>query len=228
MTSFKTILFDLDGTLVDTAPDLAYALNLLLKKNHRPTLPYEIIRPQAGHGGKGLIKLGFNIDERHPEYIALWQELLNVYSLNICRESRLFAGMQTTLDFLSKNHLRWGIVTNKPGWLTEPLLLKLNLMSQVSCVVSGDTLAKRKPDPEPILHACQLMNCSVTDSLYIGDAERDIQAAKSAGMRTVLALYGYLAETDQPESWGADCSVQKPEEIIEKIKDSSLQFRKHL
>lgn len=214
MNQIKHILFDLDGTLVDTAPDLAYALNMLLKKNHRATLPYEIIRPQAGHGGKGLVQLGFNIDEHHPEYFELWQELLNIYSLHICRETRLFAGMEATLDFFAKNNLRWGIVTNKPGWLTEPLLIKLNLMSQASCVVSGDTLPQRKPHPEPLWHACKLLNCKVTDALYVGDAERDIQAAKSAGMRTILALYGYIGKTDQPESWGADWSINTPHEII--------------
>lgn len=210
----KTIFFDLDGTLIDTAPDLAFALNTLLQLHQRPTLPLHIIRPYAGQGGKALIKLGFGMDSSHPEFLSLWQNLLNIYSEHICRETQLFPGMKKVLAHLATHSIPWGIVTNKPGWLTESLLGKLGLDVQTHCVVSGDTLNKRKPDPEPLWYACELLQCAAQNSIYIGDTMNDIIAAKRAGMPAVVALYGYLAATDQPESWAADAMINYPEEIL--------------
>lgn len=210
----KSVLFDLDGTLLDTAPDLAFALNSLLQKNNRPPLPFELIRPRAGHGGKALIKLGFAIDETHSEFISLWKELLEIYSLHLTRETNLFPGMQQVLDFVEQQQLSWGIITNKPGWLTEPLLKKLNLMDRTCCVISGDTLPQRKPHPEPLLHACRLIPCNTSEAIYIGDTEHDIQAAKSAGLPALLAMFGYLSSDDQPHLWNADEYLQQPTDII--------------
>ncbi len=214
ISNLKAVFFDLDGTLLDTAPDLAFALNTLLKNNHRSALPLELIRPHVGRGGKSLVKLGFKIDESHSEFHTLWQNLLTLYSDHICDQTRLFPGMELVLEHLTKNQLPWGIVTNKPGILTELLLKKIGLFNQTKCIVSGDTLAKKKPDPEPLWYACELLQCTADTSIYIGDAECDIQAAKRAGMTTLAALYGYIGETDDPASWGADGLVHTPEEIL--------------
>lgn len=213
-SKLKAALFDLDGTLLDTAPDLAFALNSLLKDNHRPILPFEVIRPHVGRGGKSLVKLGFEIDENHPEFYALWQNLLTLYSEHICDQTKIFPGIEQVLNYLAKKDLPWGIVTNKPGWLTELLLKKIGLFNQTNCIVSGDTLAKRKPDPEPLWYACKLLQCAAFESIYIGDAECDIQAAKRAGMATVAALYGYIGESDDPETWGADKMAHSADEIL--------------
>jgi 2-phosphoglycolate phosphatase len=212
--TIKVVLFDLDGTLLDTAPDLAFAINKLLEMKGRPALPFSIIRPLAGHGGRGLVKLGFNITEDDPQFADLWQGFLALYREHICQHTCLFPGLDIVLNYLTENKLTWGIVTNKPGWLTEPLLQQLKSL-EPACVVSGDTLPKRKPDPEPLLHACQLLNVQPSDCVYIGDSERDIQAAKSAGMPSLLAHWGYLADTDPFEAWQADGIIRNPKEIID-------------
>lgn len=212
--SLKAVLFDLDGTLLDTAPDLAVALNALLKQHHRPTLPFDAIRPVASHGSKGLIKLGFQIDDDDKTFPQLIEEFLALYGQKLYQQTTLFAGIEPLLNYLTTNKLHWGVVTNKPARFTEPLLKHLGLLSRTTCVVSGDTLSKRKPDPEPLLHACDLLSCQPHECFYIGDAERDIQAGKSAGMHTLVALYGYIATTDHPATWGADGMIEHPDEII--------------
>ncbi len=210
----RTILFDLDGTLLDTAPDLAYALNQLREEQSLTSLPYEQIRPVVSHGGRALIKLGFNLTETDEGYMALRTRLLDIYKDNIARKSCLFPGMQAVLEYIESHQMRWGIVTNKPAWLTEPLLKELKLMDRSACVVSGDTTNNSKPHPEPMLHACQLTNSQVAECLYVGDAERDIEAGKAAGMPTLAALYGYIQDGDDIQRWGADAIIAKPEDII--------------
>jgi phosphoglycolate phosphatase len=210
----RTILFDLDGTLLDTAPDLAYALNQLRIEHSLDPLPYEKIRPVVSHGGRALIKLGFNISEADEQYASLRQRLLDIYRENIARHTTLFPGMQEVLEHIESHGLLWGVVTNKPAWLTEPLLKALKLMDRSTCVVSGDTTNNSKPHPEPMLHACQLSNSKVAECLYVGDAQRDIEAGKEAGMHTLAALYGYIEEDDDINRWGADAIIDKPEDII--------------
>jgi len=166
----RTILFDLDGTLLDTAPDLAYALNQLLIEQSLDALPYEKIRPVVSHGGRALIELGSNISEADEQYASLRQRLLDIYRENIARHTTLFPGMQQVLEHIESHGMLWGVVTNKPAWLTEPLLKALKLMDRSACVVSGDTTNNSKPHPEPMLHACQLSNSTVTECLYVGDA----------------------------------------------------------
>lgn len=209
------VLFDLDGTLLDTAPDLAYALNTVLENHGRPALPYASIRPVASHGTKGLLQLGFNIDETDQNFINLRDEILAVYAQHLSDQTKVFAGIDEVLTYIDKNNLQWGIVTNKPGWLTEPLLKQLNLFEKTVCVVSGDTTTNRKPHPEPLLHACTLLQCKPQQCIYVGDAQRDIEAGINAGMKTLIAAYGYIAETDHPHTWGADAIIQSPLEIIE-------------
>lgn len=210
----KTVLFDLDGTLADTAPDLAAALNRVLENNHRSPLPYEDIRPVVSHGGQALIKLGFNLETDDPGFEPLRQELLDYYQQNIATHTCLFPGMDTILEIIENSGLNWGVVTNKPAWLTEPLMEALALSQRASCIVSGDTLDERKPHPAPLLHACELAGSKAKECLYVGDAERDIIAGNRAGMTTLVALFGYLDETDQPEQWDANAMIHTPEEIL--------------
>jgi N-acetyl-D-muramate 6-phosphate phosphatase len=210
----RTILFDLDGTFADTAPDLADALNCTLSANAKPGLAFDKIRPVVSHGGRALIELGFGIPISHPDFEPLRQQLLEFYQADIARHTQLFPGVAELLQQLHDKHMQWGIVTNKPGWLTIPLLDSLTLPHAPCVVVSGDTLAQRKPDPAPLLHASHQCQCPPAQCLYVGDAERDIIAGKRAGMPTMAALYGYIGEQDTPQQWDADSYVNHPEEIL--------------
>ncbi len=215
MSPIRTVLFDLDGTLADTAPDLAYALNYVLEEQGRAPLPFETIRPVVSHGGIALIKLGFGIDETASDFQPLRQRLLDIYRNNIARETRLFDGMAPLLDRLEQQGLNWGVVTNKPAWLTEPLLQELGLFERAAAIVSGDTLPQRKPHPAPMLLACEQAGSDAAHCLYVGDAERDIEAGRNAGMRTLVARFGYLGETDFPENWQADGMVDSALDILD-------------
>lgn len=208
------VLFDLDGTLVDTAPDLAYALNRTLINHGRQALPFETIRPSVSLGGVAMVKLGFNLDETDPGFTPLRNEFLAIYRDNLSRHSRLFPGMEQVLARLEEMKASWGIVTNKPGWLTNPLMQALQLDTRTGCIVSGDTLEQRKPHPAPLLHACELLQCSPEETVYVGDARRDIEAGASAGMTTLVAAYGYIEMSENPSDWGADGLVERPEEIL--------------
>ncbi len=212
----RTVLFDLDGTLADTAPDLAHALNTVRLAHDLPALSFETIRPVVSHGGRALIQLGFaDIPESEPEFEALRQELLQIYHGNIASHTVLFPGMSELLEQLEQRGHRWGVVTNKPGWLTDPLMEALQLKQRADCIVSGDTLAQRKPDPAPLLHACELCGSQAGECLYVGDAERDIDAGRRAGMQTLVALFGYIGDDDNPETWGANGLVETPEAILQ-------------
>ena len=212
MPKIKTVLFDLDGTLADTAPDLANALNHVLKLHNCDPLPYETIRPHVSHGGAALTALGFG--KEHPEFDTYYKELLQHYQNNIAAETTLFPQMDELLQQLEANSINWGVVTNKPGWLTEPLLDALNLTDRAATIVSGDTLEQRKPHPAPILHACEEAGSKAEECIYIGDAARDIEAGNRAGMHSIIALFGYISESDTPEDWDAYASVQTPQEIL--------------
>lgn len=210
----KTVLFDLDGTLADTAPDLAAALNQLRLECGLTAMPYAQIRPVVSHGATALIKLGLGIDTENPRFSLLRERFLAFYYKDLANGTALFPGMQEVLAGIESRGLRWGIVTNKPAWLTDPLLFKMGLAERAACIVSGDTTPQKKPHPEPLLHACRCTNDIPGECLYIGDAQRDIEAGKNAGMRTLVALFGYLAEDDRPQTWGADGAVETPAEIL--------------
>ena len=214
-TAIKTVLFDLDGTLADTAPDLAYALNEVRREQGLDAMPFEQIRPVVSHGGIALIRLGFQMEPEEPEFEPLRQRLLDIYQENISTLTTLFDGMETVLQQLEQQGLSWGVVTNKPGWLTNPLMQQMGLASRAATIVSGDTLPQRKPHPAPMLLACEQTGTDAAHCLYIGDAERDIEAGRAAGMKTMVALFGYIEDTDQPEQWGADVMVDKPLSILD-------------
>ena len=211
---FRSVLFDLDGTLADTAPDLANALNKVLMENARAPLPLQTVRCQVSNGASALIKLGFNIEPDHADFEPLRLRLLEFYSQAIAAETRLFDGMHEVLNGLEALNIRWGVVTNKPSRFTDPLLQALALSHRAACVVSGDTLDKKKPNPEPILHACNIVGCEPQECIYVGDAQRDIEAGRRAGTKTLVALFGYISEQQPPLQWGADGLVDAPQDII--------------
>lgn len=217
MSSFSALLLDLDGTLLDTAPDMGAALNRLRIEHGRPALPQDRIRPNVSHGAARLVKLGFP-EADAQEFERLRSRFLELYAQNLAEHSCLFPGLDPLLAGLERRGTPWGIVTNKPGWLTDPLLTSLGIDRRASCVVSGDTVAERKPHPLPLLHAATLIGVEPARCVYVGDAERDIQAGRAAGMFTVVAAYGYIGDADDPSSWQADAIAREPAEI-----DSWLQ-----
>lgn len=211
--SLRGVLFDLDGTLLDTAPDLVHALNTVRLEQGRPELPFPVARTQVSHGSSGLIRLGFPDLSGEPlEKLRL--RLLEIYSARLAVGTRLFEGCQQVLDGLAERGLAWGIVTNKPGFLTTPLLAALGLDACAGCVVSGDTLPERKPHPAPLLLAASQLSLPPAACLYVGDAERDVQASRAAGMPVLVARYGYLGPEDDPQSWQADGHIDAPLEIL--------------
>jgi len=218
VTNLRTVLFDLDGTLADTAPDMAQALNLLLKENDYEPLPFDTIRPWVSHGGLALVRLGFGEETGDLELENLRRRFLEIYAENLCRETRLFPGISQLLAMLSENGFNWGVVTNKPGYLTEPLVAQLTIQPPPACIVSGDTTTNRKPHPEPMLLACKQAGSDPHECLYVGDAERDIHAGKQAGMKTLVALFGYITDSEDPKTWGADGMIRAPMEVFDWLK----------
>lgn len=208
------ILFDLDGTLVDTAPDLGYALNLQRGRHGLAPLAMDIIRPYASHGSKGLLGIGFNLSPDDAQFDAMRMEYLDLYDQVFARSPVLFEGIAALLQHLEKNNIAWGVVTNKPRRFSAPLLKAMGLDNRVTCLVCGDDAALPKPAPDTLFLACEQAKVSPTSCFYVGDAARDIEAGNAAGMRTVVALYGYIDETDQPATWGADFSITHPEQLI--------------
>ncbi len=211
--NFEAVLFDLDGTLADTAADLGAALNFLLEKDGHCPLPMEQIRPYVSGGSGALVQLGFGIDETHPRFKSLRGEFLDFYGNNLCVHSRLFDGIEELLLKLDERNIRWGIVTNKPHIYTEPLLSSLPLPSSPDCVVSGDTLMWKKPHPAPLLHACRVLGVNPRKSVFVGDDERDVLAGRRAGMHTIVALFGYIVTENNPDNWGADDLVEQSRDI---------------
>lgn len=209
------VLFDLDGTLLDTAPDLAAALNRMRDKRGLAPLPRAQCRPQASHGTRGLLRIGFDVAPGHPSFEALREEFLGLYADTLTAHSPLFDGMAEVLASLEARRIPWGVVTNKPARYTEPLLDHHGLLKRAACVVSGDTCARAKPHPEPILHACEIAGIAIDDCVYVGDAERDMQAARAAGMSGLVALYGYLDVADRPREWGARGYLCAPADLLD-------------
>ncbi len=215
MSKYSAVLFDLDGTLVDTAPDLGFALNALLQQEGRPSIPHHLIRAEASNGSAGLLGLGFGISTDDVNYPPLQQRFIQLYQQNIARESILFSGMAAVLSQLEATPIPWGIITNKPAFLTTPLLAQLGLIERAACIVSGDTASHSKPHPAPMLYACKLIAQPPESCIYIGDAERDIKAGKNARMTTLTARYGYIDEHDDLESWQADGIIDHPNDLLQ-------------
>ncbi len=215
------ILFDLDGTLLDTAPDLGTALNTQRAEHKLSPLPPERIRPIVSHGTPALLKLGFGIEPNDSRFAGMRVRLLEIYRGCLNQETQLFPGIEAVLLNIEQRGMRWGIVTNKPGALTEPLLQAFNLNERAACVVSGDTTPRRKPHPDQLLHACTLTGCSPANSIYVGDAQRDVEAAHAAGMRALVALYGYIDVSESPADWQADGLLRNPAELLPWLDENS-------
>ena len=213
----KAVLFDLDGTFADTAPDLAAALNFARAARQLPPLPLEVLRPQASHGSRGLLKAGFDIEPDAPDYDALRDIFLDYYERNICVHTRLFTGMAELVAGLEQRAIRWGIVTNKPHLYTLPLMQALGYADRAACLISGDTCANAKPHPEPMLKACKVIGVSPEHCLYLGDDLRDMQAANAAAMRGVIARYGYISADARLETWHAHAIIDNPTELLDLI-----------
>jgi N-acetyl-D-muramate 6-phosphate phosphatase len=208
------VLFDLDGTLLDTAPDMVGALNTLRQQEGRAALPYEEVRAAVSHGSSRVVKVGFpDVDDAGR--LALQQRFLDLYSGSLSHGTRYFPGMEQVLEWLAERGIKVGIVTNKPGWLTEPLLEQLGQRSRFACVVSGDSVAERKPHPMPMLHAAQLAGVSPLECIYVGDAERDVRAAHAAHMPALVANYGYLLPDENSAAWGGEGYLEKPLDILD-------------
>lgn len=217
LNNIRTVLFDLDGTLIDTAPDMAAALDLLCDEEQHTRLPYSDVRPVVSNGSVALVKLAFGeqLDELTLE--RLKKRYLEIYENNLAINSRLFDEMHELLIQLEQNNIKWGVVTNKPGWLTEPLMQALGLSQRAACIVSSDSTENRKPHPEPMYFACKLTNSQPEECVYVGDARRDIEAGQNAGMKTIVAQYGYIGNWENTEDWQADYSIQRPSQLLELI-----------
>lgn len=211
--NIRAVLFDLDGTLLDTAPDMAAALNELLREQRRDPLAFAHIRPAVSHGAATLVRLGFP-DVQDAAFEVLRSRYLEIYSGRLAVETQPYEGLLGALDDLEQRGIRWGIVTNKPAWLTEPLLRHLQLLDRPAVLVCGDTLPQRKPHPAQLLHAAQQLGIAPQRCLYIGDAERDVLAARAAGMAVFVALYGYIQPHERPDAWPADGWLATPSALV--------------
>ncbi|MCT6699371.1 HAD family hydrolase [Rheinheimera sp. 4Y26] len=213
------LLFDLDGTLVDTADDLGAALNYVLALHRMPLCRPEQYRPVASHGAKGLLELGFGEALGNFDFFELRSLLLQYYAAHICDHSQLFAGGAALIQALNKQQIPWGIVTNKPYKLAASMLRQLPGLAGCGILLGGDSLGVRKPDPTPLLIAAHQLKVPARQCWYVGDAERDIEAGRRAGMTTVLAGFGYIGASDQPELWQANLRIEQLSELINYLPD---------
>jgi len=217
-TRIDAVLFDLDGTLVDTAADFVFVLNDQRKKHQFPPLPAQIIRDTVSDGARALTKLAFGGEPGHSDFEAKRLELLELYAEQVGNQAQLFEGMNTVLSHFESQNMPWGIVTNKPRRFTETLLDKLALSSRCAITLCPDDVVKAKPDPESLFLACERLNCKPEKTIYVGDHERDIIAGKAANMKTVAATYGYIIDKKKISDWQADFEVDHPSELISLFK----------
>jgi len=210
----ELVLFDLDGTLADTAPDLAAAVNRQRIERGLGPLPLDQLRPMASHGARGLIGRALGLSPGDAGYEEARLQFLSYYERALCVDTRLFAGMAETLEGLEADGRRWGVVTNKAARFTNPLMEQLGLHRRAACVVSGDTTPHAKPHPAPLLHALQACGAMAARAVYVGDDRRDIEAGRAASLRTVIAAYGYLGEAPDTHTWGADHAIDSPSDLL--------------
>jgi 2-phosphoglycolate phosphatase len=209
------VLFDLDGTLADTAPDLGAALNRVRQAQGLDPVPLETLRHSSSHGARGLLRTGLGVLPEHPQYTVLRDAFLAQYEAALCVDTKLFAEVEALLDAIEGRSLRWGIVTNKATRYTAPLIAQLGLDKRTAAVVCGDTTPHPKPHPAPLLAAAQLLRVAPARCVYVGDAERDVTAGIAAGMRTIVARYGYIEAHEAPESWPADGHIHRPAALLD-------------
>lgn len=211
---FHAVLFDLDGTLIDTAEDFIACLNDMRAEHQLSPLPEDDIRKVVSDGARAMIKLAFDIDTSDSDFDAKRQRFLDLYLDNIARKSQLFSGLDAVIDWCDSQNIPWGIVTNKPRLYSEALLKKLNLDQRLHTLVCPDDVSQTKPNPEPMYKACKEMNLAAEQCIYVGDHARDIEAGKRANMATIAAGYGYVHADDEAESWQADWCIQQSEQLL--------------
>jgi N-acetyl-D-muramate 6-phosphate phosphatase len=217
----RAVFFDLDGTLLDTAPDMVGAVNALRIEQSLDPLPFERVRNQVSHGATAVVRTAFP-HASEADFLALRDRFLALYRPRVAQESRPFPGVAAVLDALENDGIAWGVVTNKPAWLAEPLLEALGLRTRAVTVVSGDTLPEKKPHPRPLLHAAGHARAAPGDCIYVGDAERDVIAGRAAGMRTLVACFGYIGPMDDPRAWPADGWLDSPGDMLAYLDSPSL------
>lgn len=211
--SCRAVLFDLDGTLIDSAPDLAGAANQLREQHALPPLPLNTLRPWVGAGARGMLGAAFDVTPSDTRFEGLKERFLSLYEARLLMHTAAFAGVPELLSALGARGLRWGIVTNKAERFTLPIHRGMNLLQGAGAVVAGDTTARAKPHPEPLLEAARRLALDPVDCIYVGDDERDIQAARAAGMASVAARWGYLG-AGAVEAWGADAVIEEPGQLL--------------
>jgi len=213
----RCVLFDLDGTLADTAPDLAGALNKMRADRGLEAMPLEPLRRMASSGARGLVGVGFGIKPGDSDYEALKTEFLDNYQSALFVHSRLFDGIESLLTDLEQRDLAWGVVTNKASRFTNPLSQLIGFTGRAACVVSGDTTPHAKPHPAPLLHAAELCKVDPAACIYVGDDLRDIQAGRAAGMKTLAVTWGYMGDGEPVQQWGADAVIATPPEVLQHV-----------
>ena len=211
----SAVLFDLDGTLADSAGDLALALNRIRESRGLAPVPAAELRPYASSGARGLLHRGMDVAQGHPEYAELREQFLANYEACLSETTTLFEGVNDTLDEIEARGLRWGIVTNKFERFTTPVVAALGLARRAAVIVGGDTTAHAKPHPAPLLHAAQAMQIAPYDCVYVGDDLRDVEAGTAAGMATIVAAYGYMGVGGDPKRWPATGWIDRPRDLID-------------
>lgn len=207
------VLFDLDGTLADTAPDFGGALNRMLIRHQRLPMAFGELRHHITNGSRAMIQVGFEMRGDEPEFDDLRTELLDEYLSKVHEHTALFPGIEELLQNLEARKTPWGVVTNKPSRFTNPLLKSMGITSRAGCIVSADEVARAKPFPDPIVRGCEIIGVTPGNCVYVGDDLRDVEAAHAAGMRVIGVRWGYIAPDDDPETWGADVLVSRAGEI---------------
>ncbi len=207
------LLFDLDGTLLDTAPDFLVACKLLCKELGLQAPDLFKLRQGVSNGANGILKKTLNLDTSDKDFDAIKARYLDIYEANLGHHTLYFPGIEALIDTLAEKDIPWGVVTNKPKRFTDPLMSYLKLNEKTHCFVSGDTLGKAKPHPDPILHACEMLDISPTHSVYVGDAKRDVDSSHAAGLHSIVANYGYIDEDDDPNDWKAHHYVDSAHDI---------------
>ncbi|MBY4676010.1 HAD-IA family hydrolase [Marinobacterium arenosum] len=212
--TLEAVLFDLDGTLIDTAPDFHWVINRLLEEEGRPPVEFPFLRSQVSNGARAMVCAAFEIDIDHPDFSDLLQRMLRLYQQHLAVDSALFPGLESLLDRLEQHAIPWGIVTNKPALYAEPMLRGLNLAERSATLICPEHVNQRKPHPESLFTACRQIDRQPQHCVYVGDHIRDIEAGRRAGMRTVAAGYGYIDSDDNIELWQADHCIQRADQLL--------------